>query len=155
MTCLPEHYVPRCGNCWTQKIQVQMKTKGLTKAERTLPACIWLAFSWCQHYLTPAKQLMQLCHMFVHIQMQFRASAVVKMKLEPAIFHSWRIPHYPTWWTKQMFSCKRKLQIFLCILKVPNERQVVGVGVGVHTFTLAFPVASSVINSYVFPLCFC
>ena len=61
------------------------------------------------------------------MQMQYRASAVDKMKIEPAMILCMEntVTHHPRWRTKIMIVLQKKLQIILCFLRVPNWQQVV------------------------------
>ena len=102
-----------------KKIHVQMKTMAsLTamKGERNafpLLARIWLVFF---RSVNNTKQLMRSGHVFLRMQMQYRASAVDKMKIEPAMNSLMeKIPHHPRWQTKMMVLSR----VFFCFLKVP------------------------------------
>ena len=52
---------------------------------------------------------------------------LTKWKMSLQWFHSWKlhVPHHPRWRTQLWFYWKRKLQLFLCFIKVSNGRQVV------------------------------
>ena len=116
------------GRHW--KIQVQIRTKTSSTAMKTernafsLPARISLIFLKCSllnDNISCSKQLMRSCPMFSRVQMQYRASAVDKIKIRPAM-----ISFIENTTSSQMadqnddFITKDSFESFSFFLKVPK-----------------------------------
>ena len=82
------HHVRSCGCRRTHEIQVQMKTRLLQLSWRLFLLIFGLFSEVLTYFLNAiswSKQLMRSCDVFPQLQMQYRASAGDKIKIEPAL----------------------------------------------------------------------